>query len=41
MWEGTICITEERQPGAFWLSDEDRVTVPNIWNIEHLCKFYQ
>jgi hypothetical protein len=40
MWEEPFRVTEERWLGAFWLSDEDGVPVPNVWNIEHLCKFY-
>jgi hypothetical protein len=40
MWEGPFRDMEERQSGAFRLSDEDGVLVPNVWNIDHLYKFY-
>ena len=40
MWEGPFRVMEECRPGAFQLSDKDGVLVPNVWNIDHLRKFY-
>ena len=33
-------MTEECRPGVFRLTDKDGMQVPNVWNIEHLRKFY-
>jgi len=39
-WEGPFRATEEHRPGVFRLTDKDGMQVPNVWNIEHLHKFY-
>jgi len=40
MWEGPFRIMEECRLGVYQLSDKDGASVPNVWNIEHLRKFY-
>ena len=39
-WEGPFVVKEVTRPGSFRLAYEDRIEVPNSWNIEHLCQFY-
>ena len=40
MWEGPFCVMEECRSGVFRLTDKDGMHVPNVWNIDHLHKFY-
>ena len=40
MWEGPFCVMEERRSRVFRLTDKDGMHVPNVWNIDHLRKFY-
>jgi hypothetical protein len=39
-WEGPFWVTQVCCPGCVHLTMEDRESLPNPWNIEHLCKFY-
>ena len=39
-WEGPFKVTEVCRPGCVRLATEDGVPLPNLWNIEHLRKFY-
>jgi hypothetical protein len=39
-WEGPFQVTQVCRPGYVYLATEDREPLPNLWNIEHLHKFY-
>ena len=39
-WEGPFRVYELSRPGCFHLATEDGTLLPNLWNIEHLRKFY-
>jgi hypothetical protein len=39
-WEGPFKVTEICCPGCVRLATDNRVPLPNPWNIEHLRKFF-
>jgi hypothetical protein len=39
-WEGHFKVTEVCRPGCVRLATTEGVSLPNPWNIEHICKFY-
>ena len=39
-WEGPFIVREVIQPGTYCLQWANSDPVPNVWNIEHLIKFY-
>ena len=39
-WEGPFIVTRVIRPGTYKLMREDGVEIPNVWNIEHLIRFY-
>jgi hypothetical protein len=39
-WEGPFIIVEVTRPGFYRLTQMDGTEVGNLWNIEHLRKFY-
>jgi hypothetical protein len=39
-WEGPFRVTQVYRPGCVYMATEDGEPLPNLWNIEHLCKFY-
>jgi hypothetical protein len=39
-WEGPFKVTEICRPGCVRLATDNRVPLPNPWNIEHLRKFF-
>jgi hypothetical protein len=39
-WEGPFWVTHVCRPGYVCLATEDGTPLPNLWNIEHLHKFY-
>jgi hypothetical protein len=39
-WEGPFNVMEIGRPGCIRLTTTEGVPLPNLWNIEHLRKFY-
>jgi hypothetical protein len=39
-WEGPFIVEEVTRPGSYRLTQMDGTPVGNLWNIEHLRKFY-
>jgi hypothetical protein len=39
-WEGPFIVMEVVSPSTYRLQRADGQGVPNVWNIEHLCRFY-
>jgi hypothetical protein len=39
-WEGPFIVTEVTSPSTYRLQWGDRQRVPNLWNVEHLRRFY-
>nr|CAB3492390.1 unnamed protein product [Digitaria exilis] len=39
-WDGPFIVSKVLKPGTYRLQTEDDVDLPNLWNIEHLRKFY-
>jgi hypothetical protein len=39
-WEGPFIVMEVVRPSTYHLQSADDQGVPNIWNIEHLRRFY-
>jgi Uma2 family endonuclease len=39
-WEGPFIVVEVVSPSTYYLQLADGQGVPNIWNIEHLHRFY-
>jgi hypothetical protein len=39
-WEGPFIVMEVVSPSTYRLQWVDGQGVPNVWNIEHLCRFY-
>jgi hypothetical protein len=39
-WEGPFIVMEVVSPSTYRLRWADGQGVPNVWNIEHLCRFY-
>jgi hypothetical protein len=39
-WEGPFIVMEFVSPSTYRLQWADGQGVPNVWNIEHLCRFY-
>ena len=39
-WEGSYPVVQATRPGAVRLDTKDGTLVLNLWNIEHLRKFY-
>jgi hypothetical protein len=39
-WEGPFKVTKIGRPGCIRLTTTEGVPLPNLWNIEHLRKFY-
>ena len=39
-WEDPFIVTKVTRPGSYRITNADGNEVPNLWNIEHLCKFY-
>jgi hypothetical protein len=39
-WEGAFIIVEEVALGAYVLAEVDGGMLPNIWNVDQLCKYY-
>jgi hypothetical protein len=40
LWEGPFIVMEVVSPSTYRLQWTDVQGVPNVWNIEHLCRFY-
>jgi hypothetical protein len=40
LWEGPFIVSEVTRPGSYRLTQMDNTEVGNLWNIEHLRKFY-
>jgi hypothetical protein len=40
IWEGPFIVSEVTRPGSYRLTQMDGTKVGNLWNIEHLRKFY-
>jgi hypothetical protein len=40
LWEGAFIVSEVTWPGSYRLTQMDGTEVGNLWNIEHLRKFY-
>ena len=41
MWEGSFRIARVSRPSAVRLETQDGIPIQNVWNIQHLRKFYQ
>jgi hypothetical protein len=39
-WEGLLIVMEVIRPATYRLQWADGQGVPNVWNIEHLRRFY-
>jgi hypothetical protein len=39
-WDGPFRVTQVCRTGCVCLAMEDREPLPNLWNIEHIRKFY-
>jgi hypothetical protein len=39
-WEGPFKVSKVCRPGSVRLAMEEGLQLPNLWNIEHLRKFY-
>jgi hypothetical protein len=39
-WDGPYIVKEVICPGTYRLEREDGTELPNVWNIQHLRKFY-
>jgi hypothetical protein len=39
-WEGSFIIVDIAAPGAYVLAEVDGDMLPNMWNADHLCKYY-
>ena len=41
LWEGPFRVAHVSSPGAVRLETQDGIPIQNVWNIQHLRKFYQ
>jgi transposase InsO family protein len=39
-WEGPYVVSSSVRDGAFHLKDEADVELPDLWNVDNLCKFF-
>jgi hypothetical protein len=39
-WEGSFIVMEVISPSTYRLQWDDSQSVPNVWNIEHVRRFY-